>query len=150
MNQPIIEESYTIQEKAKDLKITSTTISDILLEMDLFSKDLYSSYEDKSKSVINNSNSRNYTDNVYKKIEKNISKNNISNMDKNNPSIEISLIPADSNKLYYPSSNSWYYVKNKKIYAYIEIIDNNKKYAYCYKGSIDQINEGECDSNEQG
>lgn len=149
LNQSIIEEKSTIMKKAKELKITSTTRNDILLEMDLLSKNIYSAYSDKSKNLINSSNSRTYTDNVYKKLEKNIIKNNITNMDRDNPSIEISLISADSSSNYYPSSNSWYYVKNKKIYAYIEIISNNQKYAYCYKGSIDQINEGECGSNEQ-
>ena len=58
-------------------------------------------------------------------------------------------IPADEKANYYPNANSWYYIKEKKLYAYIEFGESNNKYGYCYKGSIDSIYEGECEVNEE-
>jgi hypothetical protein len=55
------------------------------------------------------------------------------------------MIPADDEFKYYPSINSWYYVNDKKVYAYIEfVIDDNNIKSYCYNGSIDLVKEGVC------
>jgi hypothetical protein len=55
------------------------------------------------------------------------------------------MIPGDDEFKYYPSINSWYYVKDKKVYAYIEfVISDNKVKGYCYNGSIDLVKEGVC------
>ena len=100
---------------------------------------------DKEETVVlSKTNSRTLSDNVYKKIENYIIDNNISNLDKDNDKLLITLIPADTSNKYYPTSNSWYYIKDKKVYAYIELNEAGNYYRYCYKGSIDDIKEGAC------
>ena len=65
-------------------------------------------------------------------------------MGKDNTSLIIQVIPADVDGKYYPSSNSWYYIQNGKIYAYIEFSEENKIYGYCYQGTIESRSKGVC------
>lgn len=123
-----------------------------LRELDLYSKEITRviknniSYKNENNNgeSIRIDNAREYTNNVYKKIEKYILSNNITNLDRYNNNLPITSIPADKGLKYYPSPNSWYYVKDGKLYAYIEIIDNGTSYGYCYNGSIDMNKKGEC------
>ena len=90
-------------------------------------------------------NTKVYSDNIYNKITNYINMNNISNLDINDTTLVISMISADEEFTHYPSINSWYYVKDKKVYAYIEfVISDNKVKGYCYNGSIDLVKEGVC------
>ena len=54
------------------------------------------------------------------------------------------MIPADDSETYYPTDNSWYNVKEGKIYAYIELQNKTELYGYCYNGTIDKNYEGKC------
>lgn len=129
--------------KARELNIDyNLSKSDILLEMDTFSKDLKDS---SSSNILNKNNYKTYSEKVYKKLELYVSHNNIINMDKNDAKISISMINLDDNKNIYPSSNSWYYVKDGRVYSYIEFVQINKRYGFCYNGSINDFYEGECD-----
>ena len=147
----IIEKNNTLSNLRDELQLDYTESDEaILKEIDLYSKEFARirknsiSKIDDDEQYINNDNAKIYCNNVYKKIEKFVSSNNVLNMDRNNPILQISLIPADDNLKYYPSTNSWYYVKDGKVYAYIEIIDGESSYKYCYNGSIDLNKEGEC------
>jgi hypothetical protein len=147
LNNNIKEDTSNLVGKAHMLKILGAGTSTILLKMDYYSKEmklLYNTKNNKTINVINKNNSKKYTDNVYKKIEKYILENNIKNLKKNDTMLLINNIPADSDGKYYPTNNSWYYVDNGRVYAYIEIQNNESIYKYCYKGEIDLTNEGEC------
>lgn len=147
LNNNIKEDTSNLVEKAHMLNILDAGTSTILLKMDYYSKEmklLYNTKNNKTINVINKNNSKKYTDNVYKKIEKYILENNIKNLKKNDTMLLINNIPADSDGKYYPTNNSWYYVDNGRVYAYIEIQNNESIYKYCYKGEIDLTNEGEC------
>ena len=136
---------------SKKLGIDASTKSKMISELDYYSKELINKYSDSDlmNPELNKQTSKKYSNNVYKKIEKYIESNNINDMDKNDTKLVIMTIPADEKANYYPNANSWYYIKEKKLYAYIEFGESNNKYGYCYKGSIDSIYEGECEVNEE-
>ena len=85
-----------------------------------------------------------YANNVYKKLENYVITNNIGEQDKNDTSLPINLIPASSDNAIYPNLDSWYYIKNKQVFAYIAIDTKDQTYGWCYNGGIDNYKEGEC------
>ena len=136
---------------SRKLDIDTSTKSKMISELDYYSKELINNYSDISMKNIelNKETSKKFSNNVYKKIEKYVESRNVSNIAKNDTGLLISTIPSDEKANYYPNANSWYYVKEKRIYAYIEFNDKNNKFGYCYKGSVDSIYEGECEVNEE-
>lgn len=151
INTNIIEEKSDFKDKAYDLDLNYESISTMITEMDYYSKELIneSDINNISKDILDNQTSKKYANNIYKKIEKYVNSNNIDNLEINNTNLIITTIPADANAKYYPTPNSWYYVKDKKVYSYIELQEGNNKYRYCYNGSIDDVKEGECEVNEE-
>lgn len=150
INTNILEEESDFIDKTTKLGLSNKTKSIMILEMDYYSKELIDDNNNKNKeSVLNKTTSKQYASKVYKKLEKYINSNNINNLDINSTNLHINTIPADENYKYYPTSNSWYYVENKRVFSYIEFKEGNNRYGYCYKGSIDSILEGECDVNEK-
>lgn len=150
INTNIIENESDFVEMSKKIGVEPSSKSKMISELDYYSKELINNNSNNNLKniVLDKDNSKKFSNNVYKKIEKYIQSNDIENMDMKDTRLIISTIPADDNAKYYPSINSWYYVKNKRIYAYIEFEENNK-YSYCYKGSIDSVYEGECEVNEK-
>lgn len=149
INTNIMEEESNFIDKTTKLGLNNNTKSIMIMEMDYYSKELIDDNINNKESILNKTTSKQYASTVYKKIEKYINSNNIDNLDKNNTNLLINTIPADENYKYYPTSNSWYYVENKKVFSYIEFKEGNNRYGYCYKGSIDSILEGECEVNEK-
>lgn len=150
-NFSLLEKNNTLSNLRDELQLDYTESDEATLkEIDLYSKEFSRirknsiSKIDVDESYISNDNAKTYCNNIYKKIEKFVSSNNITNMDKNDSKLQITLIPADDSMKYYPSPSSWYYVKDGKVYAYIEIIDGDNTYSYCYNGSIDLNKKGEC------
>ena len=133
------EEVKTLEEIARIYGIETNNITTTLLELDLYSKEFI---KDKPKSNIDldQDTTKKYANEVYKTLENYVEKEKIVNLNKEDVSLPITLIPIEE---YYPTSNSWYYVKEGKVYAYIEFESNNK-YSYCYQGSINNRMEGEC------
>lgn len=150
INTNIIENESDFVEMSKKIGVEPSSKSKMISELDYYSKELINNNSNNNlkNTVLDKESSKIFSNNVYKKIEKYIQSNNIENMDMKDTRLIISTIPADDNAKYYPSINSWYYVKNKRIYAYIEF-EENYKYSYCYKGSIDSVYEGECEVNEK-
>lgn len=145
------EETTTIKDKAKKLDIESDDDESNLKEIELISKNIIRRYKNHVSTTpgiitenITEDNSRNYTDTVYKKIEKYVRENNITNQTVNDQRLEITKIPANSSGTIFPDETSWYYVENKKVYAYISIKVKNKNYNYCYQSSIDEYKKGQC------
>ena len=149
---PIINElENSLEVKGRELGLSGSTDNEILQSLDFYSKQLVSNFKNNisnnkkdSSLILTTLNSRTLSDNVYKKIENYILVNNLNDLDKGNNLLIITSIPADSSDTYYPTSNSWYYTKNKKTYAFIELCDGSNCYRYCYNGTIDAIKEGTC------
>lgn len=81
-------------------------------------------------------------DHVYKKLS--TYAQNVMNQEKNSPNLLITEIPANNELTLYPSDQSWYYIKDHNVYAYINFKLATKTYDFCYNGSIKNIKEGKC------
>ena len=83
------EENKTLEEKGKDLSITTIEENELLKEIELYSKNVIRHYKNNvsgtiqiKPEVITEETSREYADNVYKKIENYVRTNNIINQTK--------------------------------------------------------------------
>ena len=147
LNNVIKEEDNKLIEKAKS--VSSDNIdsdSYALVTLDLYSKEVVDNYLN-NKTIteeITEKEAKTYSNQVYIKIEKYMNDNNIKEQDKNSKEFDITKISGDNNSKIYPTENSYYYIKNSKVYAYIEIKGLNNSYSYCYNGSIDEYMKGEC------
>lgn len=141
-----LEKVVGIEERGKELNMESEDLSNLLLEMDFYSKEIVKNSSIEPFVKMTKENSYKFTNEVYKKIETYIFEKNIVDQKKDEADLSISLISGDTSKKYYPTTNSWYYVENRKVYAYIEFMDDGMVYSYCYQGSIDSRMEGECKS----
>lgn len=148
----IVEKENTIIDKANSLNLDSTSEQDALLKLDYYSKKIISRYKnnistssiDSTNTILDEDTYKSYSNNIYKKLEKYVYSNKITTLDKNNAELIISSIPADDRLEIYPTSNSWYYVSNGRVYAYIEFNNSEKIYNFCYNGSIDGVESGVC------
>ena len=123
----------TLSQRRKELK------ADKVLDNDLISIDIY------SKELIDNRNEITYdeeADSIYTMLERYQQKNNIINQEKDSNQFPIYYIESNNN--YIPSMESWYYIRNEKIVAYIEI----ERHKYCYQGSKKNKKVGECIDEE--
>lgn len=138
-----LEKVISLEERALELGFDADSNSSILMNMDFYSKEFVknTNYE---VSKFDLESSKKFANQVYRKLEDYVSKKNITSLEKNHSEVSISLIPADSNMKYYPTTRSWYYVVDGRVYAFIEFQEKDKSYSYCYSGSIDSRVEGEC------
>lgn len=146
----IVEKENTIIDKANSLNLASTSEETALLKLDYYSKEIISKYKNdtntssSTNTISDEDTYKSYSNNIYKKIDEYVYSNKITNLDKNNTTLIISSIPADDNLEIYPTSNSWYYVSDGRVYAYIEFNNSDKIYNFCYNGSIDSVESGVC------
>lgn len=138
-----IEKKISLSDRAKDFEIYEDSNSSILWNLDFYSKEIINNSKISKDSDFDNSKARKYADYVYNKLINIRDKKNITTMKKENVDINISLIPANEELTIYPTPESWYYIENGKVYAYIEFLRDGKSYSYCYKGTNDPT-EGEC------
>lgn len=137
------EKKTNLKDIAESFGIYEDSTSSILWNLDFYSKDIVSNSKFYKSSSIDNSSSRSYADFVYNKLLNIRDKKNITNMKREDVEINISLIPADEDLTIYPTPNSWYYIENGKVFAFIEFVRDGNSYSYCYKGTSDPM-EGEC------
>ena len=139
----IIEEDNTIEQLANSLELNYSDDTRALLEIDLLLKDS-TSKDIKEEKKIDNKDIKKYSNNIYIKIEKYKDNNNIINEERDKTKLDITTIPGDNEGRIIPSSDSYYYIKDSKVYAYIKLTIDEKVYDYCYNGSIDEYKEGMC------
>ena len=146
------ENKSSIKLKAKSLNIKEEDESLLLRQIELTSKEYVRRYKNDisyqktplPKENITQDNSKEYTDAVYRKIENYMHTNSVENQDISNTTLQITKIPANINGTLFPDDTSWYYIKNRKVYAYISITIKNTSYSYCYQSSIDDYKKGPC------
>lgn len=68
----------------------------------------------------------------------------VENQETNSTALPIEKVPANQDLTIYPSSESWYYIKNHKVYAYINFTGLTDDYEFCYNGSIEKMKRGKC------
>lgn len=77
-----------------------------------------------------------YASNIYNKLL--TYKGDITTQEKNSQTgLDITTINAtgDYQNELYPSKDSWYYIENNQVFAYIKFNYNNKTYEYCFNGN---------------
>lgn len=142
----------TLEEKVKSLSLTGTDEETCIKALESYSKEIIryqknnvssNSNEENETSQINSVTSKMYADSIYQKITRYANENQITNQDVSSASLPINLIPADATGTIYPTLDSWYYIKENKVYAYI-VIEEDNKYSFCYQGTFENVKEGEC------
>lgn len=142
----------TLEEKAKSLNIDINNQENIIRDLELYSKEIIrhnknniSEYEEPTiGSELTEEVAKELANNVYKKIENYVAKNNIINQQTTAATLPITLIPANQEGNIFPDAASWYYIQDSKVHAYISITSNNRTFSYCYQGSIDAYKKGQC------
>ena len=143
----IVTQTSTLQEKAQILNLEETEPDKILwnlYEISYEYMDTDKTVSSPEKTSITKEQAITYMDNIYKKLETYMINKKISNQSVNDISMPIQYIPGDDQNEIYPSTNSWYYIENYKIYAEITIASDQYNYTYCYNGDIQNKKEGMC------
>lgn len=118
-----------------------------LQAIETYSKELTRKYKNEKilEETINEYNKnevKEAADNVYSKLA--TYAKNVENQEIYSTSLIITDIPANQELTLYPSVDSWYYIKNHQVYAYINFKTTTNNYDFCYNGSIDNMKEGKC------
>ncbi|HIR49051.1 MAG TPA: hypothetical protein IAB35_03645 [Candidatus Faecimonas gallistercoris] len=149
----IIEEKSTLQIKAEQENISATQDSEILWELYFISRELMDDIKDttttsneqtSSEKEITEDQAAMYADTIYQKINTYMINAKVKNQNRNNEDMPIQYIPGDNNNEIYPTTSSWYYIKNYKVYAEIGIPSKNREYIFCYNGSQEEKRKGSC------
>lgn len=143
INKQITSDTTTLNNKVQSLGLTTETSNQInnLKFLYSYSLDVISSYrkldqEDEPKQSLDVTNIDQYASNVYNKLL--TYSKDIESQTKDAPNgIDITTINAsgDYQNELYALSDSWYYIDNFKVYAYIHFQQNNEDYNYCFAGT---------------
>ena len=125
-----IKEKYNISEEDR---------SRIIYKLILQSKEVARNNKNTDKTAY-----KDYTDNVYRQLVKDKENNNIYNEERDNHTIDITLLPADETLTISPTANSYFYIQEGMVFAYIEIDIEGNIISYCYNGNINNYDEGVC------
>lgn len=91
-----------------------------------------------------------YAINIYKKLLTYSEYINNQKIDDDQYPIQLIEVDMDvideekKDKKIVPNSNSWYYIKDGIVYAYIEFTNKSNNYGFCFSGNIDSMKEGNC------
>ena len=146
----IIEEENTFQSKAAELSFDATDDREILWLLYFNSRELIdeiptdaTSTETTEEIVITRDTAESYADTIYQKLITYMINADVENQEINNSNMPIQYIPGDNENKIYPTSSSWYYIENYKVYAEITIA-GTQNYTFCYNGSQQDKKEGRC------
>lgn len=139
-------QTSTLQEKAQSLNIEATEQEQILWALYEISYEYLNNVETSTNEVstLTKEQAISYMDNIYQKLQTYMINKNIANQSRDDLSMPIQYIPGDNNNEVYPTSSSWYYIENYKIYAEITLSEGLNNYTYCYNGSLEEKKEGMC------
>lgn len=139
-------QTSTLQEKAQSLNIEATEQEQILWSLYEISYEYLNNVETSTNEVstLTKEQAISYMDNIYQKLQTYMINKNIVNQSRDDLSMPIQYIPGDNNNEVYPTSSSWYYIENYKIYAEITLSEGLNNYTYCYNGSLEEKKEGMC------
>lgn len=118
-----------------------------LESLDTYSKRLIKDYKntqiiEELENKMTEEEATNYSKRVYEKLS--YYAKNVPNQSKTSTELPITQIPANTELTIYPSEESWYYIENNQVYAYIKFKSTQNDYDFCYNGSINNIKKGKC------
>lgn len=153
----LIEKTTSLEQKAKEVGFIYKDEQEFWSTLYLKSSDLISykknnvskKNEDQSAQdnlrTIDSQTAETYATTIYQKLKTYVTTKNIKDQVRDDPKMPIQLIPADTSGSVYADTSSWYYVKDYQIYAEISFTTQEKKYNFCYQGSLEQIKKGKCE-----
>lgn len=149
----IIEQTSTLEQKATEENLEEKEQSQVLWILYLRSREFMDQAEEEKEPTTENKTetqkitkdmASTYANSIYQKIVTYMINSNIKNQSRDNGNLPIQYIPGDSENKVYPTTSSWYYIENYKVYAEITIASQNNNYTFCYQGSIEEKKEGLC------
>lgn len=149
----IIEQTSTLEQKATEENLEEKEQSQVLWTLYLRSREFMDQAEEEKEPTTENKTetpkitkdmASTYANSIYQKIVTYMINSNIKNQPRDNGNLPIQYIPGDSENKVYPTTSSWYYIENYKVYAEITIASQNKNYTFCYQGAIEEKKEGLC------
>lgn len=149
----IIEQTSTLEQKATEENLEEKEQSQVLWTLYLRSREFMDQAEEEKEPTTENKTetqkitkdmASTYANSIYQKIVTYMINSNIKNQSRDNGNLPIQYIPGDSENKVYPTTSSWYYIENYKVYAEITIASQNNNYTFCYQGSIEEKKEGLC------
>ncbi len=147
INKEIYSDTSNLKEKLINLNHKSySNQTDNLKQLYNISLDFINMYLNSEEKIIKlkEEDLPKYATNIYNKLV--TYSKQVPNQEKNSQTgLDISTINAtfDYNYELYPEKDSWYYIENGIVYAYIKFNYNDKIYEYCYKGE-ENYTEGIC------
>ena len=149
----IIEQTSTLEQKATEENLEEKEQSQVLWTLYLRSREFMDQAEEEKEPTTENKTetpkitkdmASTYANSIYQKIVTYMINSNIKNQSRDNGNLPIQYIPGDSENKVYPTTSSWYYIENYKVYAEITIASQNNNYTFCYFVSIEEKKEGLC------
>lgn len=149
----IIEQTSTLEQKATEENLEEKEQSQVLWTLYLRSREFMDQAEEEKEPTTENKTetqkitkdmASTYANSIYQKIVTYMINSNIKNQSRDNGNLPIQYIPGDSENKVYPTTSSWYYIENYKVYAEITIASQNNNYTFCYQGAIEEKKEGLC------
>lgn len=149
----IIEQTSTLEQKATEENLEEKEQSQVLWILYLRSREFMDQAEEEKEPTTENKTetqkitkdmASTYANSIYQKIVTYMINSNIKNQSRDNGNLPIQYIPGDSENKVYPTTSSWYYIENYKVYAEITIASQNNNYTFCYQGAIEEKKEGLC------
>lgn len=144
INKIVTNNKTTLETKLSELNLDAKKNKEKDLKtLYYYSLDIINKSEKSSNNKTNNikqENINDYANNIYNKLL--VYSTNIVNQTKEDlHGIDITTINAtgDYKNELYATKNSWYYIKDSKVYAYINFSYNNNSYDYCFNGDTTYI-----------
>ena len=143
-----LEKVVSLKDRVLEIGVEEDSTSSLLLNLDFYSKEFVRDLDQSvvSTSKFNEEIASQYADNIYLKLEEYVLKNNIQSLDRYNTELVVSLIPAEESLHYYPTTRSYFMVVEGKVTAFIEFQEDDTSFGFCYRGSLDSKEKGECTS----
>lgn len=148
----VIEQESSLAQKKEELNIPGEKEDDVLWALYIKSMDIIDKMPKEKNSektleeekTISKEMAISYADTIYQKLNTYMLNANIKNQNINDMNMPIQYIPGNPENNLFPTTDSWYYIKEYKIYAEISIPSESSKYTFCYQGTKESRKEGTC------
>lgn len=148
----VLAQESSLSKKKEELNISEETAIDVLWTLYIKSMDIIDKMPKEETSektieeekIISKEMALSYADTIYQKLNTYMLNTNIKNQSINDMNMPIQYIPGNPENDLFPTTDSWYYIREYKIYAEISIPSGSSKYTFCYQGTKESRKEGTC------
>ena len=142
----ILEQNTTLEQKSQQLELDIEDTEELQLKrVELYSKEIIRQIKNDVSNPVptlwDDDLAKQYSQEIYQKLM--TYAQNVREQEIADTALPIQWIPVTSNTEVYPTENSWYYIRNYQVYAYIEF-EGDRVYSYCFSGSLENVKKGKC------